>query len=265
MTSGSKPTTHASATNPETVKPPPKEVPSFGMLTPALSYLLEEQEAAQGSGPEEEEEMEIDEEKQMKGFLNDSEKMAFLVSLHLGAAERLSILQLEVGNPPLSNENKSFLKRSQGLYDSLSEIDILSAILCHPKQGQKSVRQYATDFLLLAQHLSWSGAILRTRFLEGLSEAVTTKMEQIFLKVAGSLKELIDRSLYIECQLAEEKYSQSTSSQVLQSTCKRNNEEAMENEMNSHQQTEEVIMGKYTRGFLAEKLGRNDQENILLL
>lgn len=191
--------------------------------------------------------MEIDEEKQMKGFLDDSEKMAFLVSLHLGAAEKWSILQMEVGNP-LSDDNKSFLKRSQGVYNSLSEIDILSAVLCHPKQGQKSVRQYATDFLLLAQHLSWSDAILQTRFLEGLSEAVTTKMGQIFLKVAGSLKELIDRSLYIECQLAEEKDSPGSSSQVLQSACKRNNEEAMKNELNTDQQTEEVIVRKYTQG-----------------
>lgn len=207
------------------------------MLTPALCYLLDEQEAARGSCSVEEE-MEVDEEKQMKGFLNDSEKMAFLVSLHLGAAERWSILQMEVGNP-LSDENRSFLSRSQGLYDSLSEIDILSAVLCHPKQGQKSVRQYATDFLLLARHLSWSDAILRTRFLEGLSEAVTTKMGRIFLKVAGSLKELIDRSLYTECQLAEEKDSPGSSGQVLLSACKRNNEEAMENELNSYQQTEE--------------------------
>ncbi|OWJ99700.1 hypothetical protein Celaphus_00009790 [Cervus elaphus hippelaphus] len=207
------------------------------MLTPALCYLLEEQEAARGSCPVEEE-VEIDEEKQMKGFLNDSEKMAFLVSLHLGAAERWSILQMEVGNP-LTSEDKSFLRRSQGLYDSLSEIDILSAILCHPKQGQKSVRQYATDFLLLARHLSWSDAILRTRFLEGLSEAVATKMGRIFLKVAGSLKELIDRSLYTECQLAGEKNSRGSSSQVLTSPCKRNSEEAMENELNPQQQTEE--------------------------
>lgn len=192
--------------------------------------------------------MEIDEEKQMKGFLDDSERMAFLVSLHLGAAERWFILQMEVGEP-LSDENKSFLRRSQGVYDSLSEIDILSAVLCHPKQGQKSVRQYATDFLLLARHLSWSDAILRTRFLEGLSEAVTTKMGRIFLKVAGSLKELIDRSLYSECQLAEEKDSPGNSSQVLPTACKRNNEEAMENELSSQQQTEEVMRGKSTEGF----------------
>ncbi|KAK2508166.1 hypothetical protein MC885_002958 [Smutsia gigantea] len=218
--SGLRSTPHVTATNSETIKPPPKEVPSFGMLTPALCYLLEEQEAAQGSCSVEEE-MEIDEEKQMKGFLADSEKMAFLVSLHLGAAERWSILQME------------------GLYDSLSEIDILSAALCHPKQGQKSVRQYAPDFLLLARHLSWSDAILRTRFLEGLSEAVTTKMGWIFLKVASSLKELIDRCLYTECQLAEEKDSPGSSSQVLLSACKQNNEEALESELNSHQQTEE--------------------------
>lgn len=191
--------------------------------------------------------MEIDEEKQMKGFLDDSEKMAFLVSLHLGAAERWSILQMEVGNL-LSDENKSFLRRAQGLYESLSDIDVLSAVLCHPKQGQKSVRQYATDFLLLARHLSWSDAILRTRFLEGLSEAVSTKMGRIFLKVAGSLKELIDRSLYIECQLAEED-SLGSSSQVLSSACKRNNEEAMENDLHSHQQTEEVMVEKYTQSF----------------
>lgn len=189
-----------------------------------------------------EEEKDIDEEKQMRRFLDDSEKMAFLVSLHLGAAERWSILQMEVGNT--SDENKSFLSRAQGLYDSLSEIDILSAVLCHPKQGQKSVRQYATDFLLLARNVSWSDAILQARFLEGLSEAVTTKMGQIFLKVAGSLKELIDRSLYIECQLAEEKGSLGKPSQVLPTACKRNNEEAMENEQSSQQQTEEVMMGK---------------------
>lgn len=245
---GSKSTPHMTSTAPEMKTPPPKEVPSFGMLTPALCYLLEEQEAARGSSSVEEDAEEIDEEKQMKGFLDDSEKMAFLVSLHLGAAERWSILQMEVGNP-ISSDNKAFLRRSQGLYDSLSEIDILSAVLCHPKQGKKSVRQYATDFLLLARHLSWSDAILRTRFLEGLSEAVTTKMGRIFLKVAGSLKELIDRSLYTECQLAEEKDSSGNSNQVVPTSCKRNNEEAMENELGSQQQTEEVIKGTYAHGF----------------
>jgi hypothetical protein len=71
--------------------------------------------------------------------------------------------------------------------------------------------------------------------------------------VAGSLKELIDRSLYTECQLAEEKDSPGNSSQILPTACKRNNEEAMESELGSQQQTEEVMMGKYIQGFEQEK------------
>lgn len=180
----------------------------------------------------------------MKVFLDDLEKMVFLVFFYLGVVERWFILQMEVGNFFLG-ENKFFLSRAQGLYDFLFEIDIFSVVFCYFKQGQKLVRQYVIDFLLLVRYLFWFDVILRIRFLEGFLEVVIIKMGRIFLKVVGSLKELIDRFFYIECQLVEEKDFSGSLSQVLLLVCKRNNEEVMENELNFYQQIEEVMIGKY--------------------
>ena len=141
-------------------------------------------------------------------FPTDQVKVSFLISLLKGAAARWATPLLLADAPELANF-ADFVKALDAAFGDAQKVVRAGRSIRQLRQGSRSVRDYTTDFQILAQDLDWNEPALVDQYVTGLADEVLDELTHTDRPRA--LGELVQLCYRIDSRLEERRLTRAYS------------------------------------------------------